>query len=100
MHIIEVHDTMLLSLWIVLLLIGLTVAVKVVIGLRGKLNLGHVAETLTRPLLIDIFPLILLSWLAAIDPTHVLIFIWYFLAALFIALRTLVELVRLLRNLI
>jgi len=100
MGLIAAHNAMLVCLWIVLALVGLTIVAKTVTGLRGKLNLAQLAETLTRPILLDIFPLILLSWLTAIDGTHILMLIWYFAAALVIAVRTLMELLQLLRKLV
>ncbi|MFX4301073.1 hypothetical protein ACOJUR_02165 [Alicyclobacillus tolerans] len=100
MNIILHHPAMLTMLWVFLVPIGLTVIFRIVNELRGKFDLEKVATLLTRPILMDIFPLLLLGLLMLADPTHVVILIWYFVAAIAIALRALVELVRQLRQLL
>lgn len=86
------HAAMLLTFRVVLVVVGLTVVFQLISHIRKNENVGKLAEIVTRPVLVDIFPLILLSMLTAVDPTHVIVLIFYYLAALLIIIRALLEL--------
>ncbi|WP_067619040.1 hypothetical protein [Alicyclobacillus acidiphilus] len=96
--IIHSHVGLLYSMRIVLIAVALTVIANLITQLRGSINWTAVAESVTRPILVDILPLILLSWLTALDPTGVLIRIWYYVAAAVILIRSIVTLVNYLRK--
>ncbi|OFW75250.1 MAG: hypothetical protein A2201_09490 [Alicyclobacillus sp. RIFOXYA1_FULL_53_8] len=98
MGVIASHLGMLVALWVVLILLGLSIVVRVVTGLKGTLVLADLATAVTRPLLVDVLPLILLALLMGIDGTHTLVRIWYYVAAVLIALREVVALGRVLQN--
>ena len=83
------HLGMLVAMWIVLILIGLAIVVRLVVGLRGSVSLSDLATTVTRPLLVDVLPLLILAVLTGIDGTHILMRIWYYAAAVLIVLREL-----------
>lgn len=90
--IIASHEGMLIALWVVLIAIGLEIAVYLVSCLRGKADIEEMAKVVTRPVLFDLVPLIILSMLTAIDGTHILILIWYYVAAVLIVIRALLHL--------
>ncbi|MBX6351950.1 MAG: hypothetical protein IRZ10_01345 [Thermoflavifilum sp.] len=98
MSIILASLGMKVALWIVMILVGLTILAHLIRGLRGSKAMGELAECITRPVLLDLLPLLLLALLTRADPTHVLVLIWYYLAALFIALHRLLQLGELLRR--
>ncbi len=83
------HLGMLIAMWIVLIAIGCTIVVRVLQGLRRSTNIGELAEAVTRPMVFDVLPLIILSLLTLIDPTGILIRIWYYVAAVLIVARQL-----------
>lgn len=85
------HLGMLVAMWIVLILIGLAIVVRLVVGLRGSVSLSDLATTVTRPLLVDVLPLLILAVLTGIDGTHILMRIWYYAAAVLIVLRELMN---------
>jgi uncharacterized membrane protein len=92
LSVIAAHQAMKLTMLIVLALIGLNIVVGLLMTLRGSADLGDLAGLATRPLLYDVLPLILLSLLTTLDPTKLLVLIWYYLAALLIAIRTVLDL--------
>jgi hypothetical protein len=92
------HLGMLIALRVVLVLIAIRILAGIVTGLRGSVDWNGLARTVTRPLLIDVLPLILLSWLLAVDPTHIVVRVWYYVAAAVIAIRILMELINLVRK--
>jgi hypothetical protein len=92
LSVILAHQAMKVTMLVVLALIGLNIVVNILMTLRGTADLGDLASVATRPLLFDILPLILLSLLTTLDPTKLLILIWYYLAALLIAIRTVLDL--------
>ena len=98
MSIIASHSGLLVAMWIVLVAVGLQVAMHLVTNLRSKANFSHMANAVLAPMVSDILPLILLSWLITIDGTHILIRIWYYVGAALIVLRALVSLSRSLRR--
>lgn len=91
------HLGMLIAMWVVLIVIGCSIVARLLTAVRRSKQLGELAEAVTRPLLLDVLPLILLSLLTVIDPTHVLIRIWYYLAAVLIIVRQLMLLGRMLK---
>ncbi|KPV39909.1 hypothetical protein [Alicyclobacillus ferrooxydans] len=90
--IIASHEGMLVAMWVVMVAIGLEIVVYLATRLRRKADIGEMAEAVTRPVLFDIFPLIILSMLRAIDGTHILLLIWYYVAAVLIIIRALLRL--------
>jgi cytochrome b561 len=86
------HLGMLVALWIVLILTGVNLVVQVIKGLTGPGSWQEMANAATHPLLYHILPLILLAGLTTLDPTHFLILIWYYLAALLIVVVDLLNL--------
>jgi Na+/phosphate symporter len=98
MSIILASLGMKVALWIVMILVGLTVLANLASSLRGSTSIGDLASHVTRPVLFDLLPLILLAILTQADPTGVLVLIAYYLAALLIALNRLLQLGDLLRR--
>ncbi|WAH37212.1 hypothetical protein [Alicyclobacillus dauci] len=96
--VILAHATMLLSFQVVLVLLGLTAIVKIVMKLLTHADFSEFAAYITQPVLHSVFPLIILSLLTAVDPTHFLVLIFYYLAALFIAIRSVLELASVLKS--
>lgn len=88
---------MLIAMWVVLVLVGLTVLINLVAALRGPVT-GDLSEVMTKPVLQDIFPLIVLSWLTALDPTKVIVLIAWYVMALLIAVKALMKLANLLQK--
>ncbi|MBX5435736.1 MAG: hypothetical protein IRZ33_00805 [Alicyclobacillaceae bacterium] len=93
MSVIAGHIGMEIALWVVLGLIGLGVLLRLLQNLRGSVNVSDLVHLVTRPILHDVFPLILLSWLRTIDPTHVVMIVWYYLAAVLIVIRAIGDVV-------
>jgi hypothetical protein len=98
LSIIASHTAMLIALWVVLILIGLTIVVRLLLGLRSSMAVADLATAVTRPLLVDVLPMLIVSWLTTIDPTHVLILIWYYVIAVVISVRQLLELGNIVRK--
>lgn len=96
--IIHGNPSMLLAMQVVLVLIGLTIVVRMVMSLRTGVNVSDLAGYVLNPVLYEIFPLILISLLTIFDPTKVLVMIAYYLAALLIAIRALLELAGLVKS--
>jgi Na+/phosphate symporter len=92
MNVIHGNNSMMITLWIVLILVGLNILMQLLTALRGSANIEDLSVKVTRPVLMEVFPLIILSWLTALDGTHILILIWYYVAAVLIALRALMSL--------
>lgn len=92
LSIILAHAAMLLAFQVVLVLVGLTMVVKIVSQLRTSKQLETLADIVTRPVLLEVFPLILISLLSAVTGAHVIVLIFYYLAALLIVIRSLLEL--------
>lgn len=92
--VIASHLGLYIAMLVVLVVIGLNVLVTLIQSLRVGANISGLADVLTRPMLFAIIPLLVLSWLMALDPTpyHIVIRIWYYLAALFIILENLMAL--------
>ncbi|MCL6517756.1 hypothetical protein [Alicyclobacillus sp.] len=86
------HLGMLVALWIVLILTGLNLVVQVIKGLTGRGSWQDMASAATHPLLHHILPLLILAGLTTLDPTHFLILIWYYLAALLVIIADLLNL--------
>ncbi|QSO46768.1 hypothetical protein [Alicyclobacillus mengziensis] len=86
------HEGMLIAMWVVMIAIGLEIVVALAMGLRGKANMREMAEVVTRPVLFDLFPLIILSILTMLDGTHILVLIWFYVAAVLIIIRVLLAL--------
>jgi hypothetical protein len=97
MGIIAGNLAMLVTMLVVLALIGLNIVVNLFLSLRGKADLDNLASSATQPVLKDVFPLLLLAMLTSIDPSHFLVLIWYYVAAVLIAIRTLLGLARVLK---
>lgn len=95
--VIASHLGMLIAMWVVLILIGLGIVIRLVVGLRGSVTMTDLATTITRPILLDVLPLILLAMLTAIDGTGILMRIWYYAAAVVIILRELMNIARALK---
>lgn len=90
---IIIHNLgMLVSMWIVLGLIALNALVGLIAQLRGKTNLGALSELVTRPILLDVFPLILIALLTRLPNFQLVMLIWYYVAAILIAIRSLMAL--------
>ena len=83
------HQIMLIALWVVLCAIALSIVVRILTNLRGTVNFAALAESVTRPLLMDVLPLLILSWLTRFDPTHVVVLVWYYVVAVLIILKVL-----------
>lgn len=98
LDIISSHPGMEIMMWIVLIAIGLDILLVLVQNLRGTANIDGLATAVTKPLLYDVLPLIILSWLVAIDGSGFLIRIWYYAAAVLIILRVLLNLSKLVRT--
>lgn len=98
MGILQSHPGLLISMWVVMALVGLTIIGKLIGQLRMTSDWEAIARIITRPVLTDLFPLILLSWLTVLDSTHILIRIWFYAAAVAIVIRSLLELGRLIRR--
>ncbi|MCF8566207.1 hypothetical protein LLE49_15885 [Alicyclobacillus tolerans] len=94
MAVIGDHLGMLVAMWIVMILVGLEALIFVLTSLRGQTDMAEVAKAVTRPVLLDLLPLILLSLLTLIDHTGVLVRIWFYVAAAAIAIRALMALAR------
>ncbi len=92
MGIIQSHLGMLISMWVVMILVGLTIIASLINQLRTKTDWDEIAKVFTRPVLMDLFPLILLSLLTTIDPTHILVRIFFYAAAVAIVIRSLLAL--------
>jgi hypothetical protein len=97
MGIIAGNLAMLVTMLVVLALIGLNVVVNLFQSLRGKADFNHLASAATQPVLKDVFPLLLLAMLTTLDPTHFLVLIWYYVAAVLVAIRTLLGLAHVLK---
>lgn len=89
MEMIAHHLGMLVSMWVVLIAIAVSIVVRIVTGLRTSTKIAELAEIVTRPILLDVLPLVLLSLITVLDPTHILVRIWYYVAAALIVLREL-----------
>lgn len=87
MGIISDHLGMLVAMWVVLVSIGLTALIQVVRGIQGKVAVGTLVDDATRPILFDVLPLLVIAYLSHIDPTHIVAFIWYYVAAVLIVVR-------------
>lgn len=92
LSIIHAHVGLLYTMWIVLIATAVTIVAKLATHFHGTANWDEIGETVTRPMLTSILPLLILSWLTAIDPTGVLIRIWYYVAAAVIVIRALITL--------
>ena len=92
MGIILGNSAMVVSMWIVLGLIGLNALVQLLSSLRSSVNLSDLAQTFTRPMLFDILPLLILAALTKLPSFHIVMMIWFFVAAVLIAIRTLLDL--------
>lgn len=99
MGMIAGHFAMLIFMWIVLGLIGLNILVQLITKLRGSSDLGELATLVTRPMLLDILPLIILAMLTALPNFHIVMLIWYFVAAVLIAIRSFIQLGRSIKSL-
>ncbi|CAM3853292.1 hypothetical protein [Alicyclobacillus pomorum] len=88
---------MLVTLLAVLALIGLNIVVNLFLSLRGRADFENLASTATQPVLYDVFPLLLLAILTTVDPSHFLVLIWYYVAAVLVAIRTLLGLARVMK---
>lgn len=98
LSVITGNSGMELAMWIVLIATGLEILVRLLTGLRGTADVNRLATSVTRPLIVDILPLILLSWLTVLDGTNFLILIWYYVAAVVIIIRVLMQLASMLRK--
>lgn len=98
MSIIAASLAMKIALWVVLIAVGLEVLAQLYTGLRTRVGAASLATSVTRPLLVDVLPLLLLALLTRIDPSHFLILVWYYLAAALIAIRALQALSKLLQT--
>jgi hypothetical protein len=94
MGILQSHLGMLISMWVVMILIGLTIVAKLISQLRTATDWDAIARAISRPVLTDLFPLILLSMLTTLDGTHILVRVWFYAVAVAIVIRSLVELGR------
>ncbi|WP_067932162.1 hypothetical protein [Alicyclobacillus kakegawensis] len=94
MSILLGDNAMLIAFEVVLALIALRILVTAALDLRGTVDWSEWARLVTRPMLTDALPLILLSWLTTVDPTHVVAQAWFYVAAALIVIRTLLELLR------
>ncbi|WP_026961269.1 hypothetical protein [Alicyclobacillus herbarius] len=92
------HAGMLVALQVVLALIAIRILVIGAMDLRQSVNWPNLAQAVTRPILLDALPLILLSWLTIVDPTHIIMRAWYYVAAALIVIRTLQDLLRRVRS--
>jgi hypothetical protein len=92
LSIIHGNFAMMVTMWIVLILVGLNILMQLLTALRGNANIDDLSTKVTRPVLMEVFPLIILSWLTVIDGTQILLLIWYYVAAVLIALRALMSL--------
>lgn len=90
--IIHAHSAMLVTMWIVLILVGLNILIQLLTALRGSVNIDDLSTKATRPVLMEVFPLIIIAALTSIDGTHILILIWYYVAAILVALHALMSL--------
>jgi hypothetical protein len=93
LNIITGHAGMLLALQVVLVIIGLNVLGRLLLSFKGSSGIDELAGLLTRPALYYVFPLIVISWLTVVDPTHLLVLIAYYLAALLIGIAELLSLI-------
>ncbi|GEO25018.1 hypothetical protein AAC03nite_08030 [Alicyclobacillus acidoterrestris] len=98
LSVLSAHAAMLLTFQIVLIVLGLTVVVNIVSNLWKGASLSGVGDIVTRPVLTGVFPLIIISLLTQVDPTHIIVLIFYYLAAVCIVIRALFELARSLRK--
>lgn len=98
LDIVMSHLGMLVAMWAVLILVGASILVQVLLALRGSVNFDNLATAVTRPLLVDVLPLLVLSWLTVVDSTQILVRIWYYVAAAFIAVRALMTLASFLKR--
>jgi hypothetical protein len=96
--VILANSTMLITFQVVLILLGLGAIANIVKSWNTSVDVSNLASFITRPVLTEVFPLILLSLLTAVDPTHFVVLIFYYLAALLIAIRILLELGKVLKN--
>lgn len=94
MSIIAGHVGLLIAMWVAMIAIGLVALARLAQALGSHAKAGELAEIVTRPLLLDALPLIILALLTTIDPTHVIALIWFYVAALIIVVRSLLQLVR------
>lgn len=97
LSLILAHETTLLTFQVVLIVLGLNAVVKILMNLRNTTG-ESLVTALTRPVLMEIFPLILISLFAAVDPTHVIVWIFYYLTALAMVIKALLDLAGLLRK--
>ncbi|GMA61959.1 hypothetical protein NZD89_19745 [Alicyclobacillus fastidiosus] len=98
LSIILSNAAMLLAFQVVLIVLGLNMIVKLLMNLRKSEQVSTLADVITRPVLTDVFPLIIISLLTMVDPTHVIALIFYYLAALFVVVRALLELSKTLKK--
>ena len=98
MVIIAHHFGMLVAAWVALGLLGLSILAKLAVSLQGGTQIGAVTDTVTRPVLMSAVPLIILSWLTMVDPTHIVAMFWYYLASVLIAVRSLLEIFQALKR--
>lgn len=94
MSIIAGHTGLLIAMWVAMVAIGLVALIRLVQGLGAHAKADMLAETVTRPLLLDALPLIILALLTTIDPTHLIALIWFYVAALLIVVRSLLQLIK------
>jgi len=98
LSVIAGNSGMELAMWVVLIATGLGILVRLLTSLRGKTDIDKLATAVTRPVLVDILPLIILSWLTVLDGTHFLMLIWYYVAAVLVIIRVLMQLASMLRK--
>lgn len=96
--VIHSHVGMLYTMWVVLIVVALAVVAKLVTQLRLSANWDQIGEIVTRPMLLNILPLIILSWLTAVDPTGIFIRIWYYVVAVVIIVRSLIAISKFVRK--
>ncbi|MCL6453318.1 MAG: hypothetical protein K6T78_06750 [Alicyclobacillus sp.] len=96
--VIASHPGMLIAMWVALVAVGVDILVRLINSLRGSLDAEQLAVAVTRPVLTDLFPLILLSVLSALRGTHLYILIWFYVAVVLIVIRVLVRLAKALRR--
>ncbi|QQE79845.1 hypothetical protein [Alicyclobacillus sp. SO9] len=92
LNVIAAHAGMLVMMWIVLIATGVEMLVYLAQNLRQKSDIRSAAKAVTEPLVFSILPLLILSWLTAIDGTGILIRIWYYVAAVLLVIRALIQL--------
>lgn len=96
--IIHSHLGMLYTMWVVLIVVAIAILAQLVKQLHDSANWEQISEMVTRPMLYDILPLLILSWLTATDPTGILLRIWYYVAAVTIIIRSLIAISKFVRR--